>query len=126
MPHVAGGFDLILAANINTCSARAFLNDNFGDGRASPVFLTYTLLMNAIPGAIAVAVAAVHWRNDCAKNLLLWLLVYALIFGLFMIGAQLVLLLCTESTSCSLGVVATYTWSCTEPRLPGAAAGPCS
>jgi hypothetical protein len=49
------------------------------------VFLTYTVLMNAIPGALAIAAAAVHWHNDCAKNLPLWLLVYALIFCLFMI-----------------------------------------
>ncbi len=33
-----------------------------------------------------MAAAAIHWRNDCANNLPLWLLVYALIFGLFMIG----------------------------------------
>lgn len=58
------------------------------DRRASPVFLLYTIGMNAIPGAFAVAAAATHWRNDCDKNLSLWLVVTAVVFNLFMIGLQ--------------------------------------
>jgi hypothetical protein len=57
--------------------------------RASPVFLLYTIGMNAVPGAFAVAAAATHWRNDCDKNLTLWLMVTAVVFNLFMIGAHL-------------------------------------
>mmetsp|Transcript_11122 Transcript_11122/g.33335 ORF Transcript_11122/g.33335 Transcript_11122/m.33335 type:complete len:316 (-) Transcript_11122:2115-3062(-) len=53
--------------------------------RASPVFLTYTLAMNGVTGAIAVAVAAMHIHNDCAKSLHVWLLVEALVFNLFFI-----------------------------------------
>jgi hypothetical protein len=50
------------------------------------VFLLYTIGMNAIPGAFAVAAAATHWRNDCDKNLALWLVVMAVVFNLFMIA----------------------------------------
>lgn len=62
------------------------------------MFLVYTLAMNTIPGGFAIAAAAVHWRNDCSKNLSLWLVVMALIFNLFMIGlswdGRVTLLLC--------------------------------
>lgn len=50
------------------------------------MFVVYTVGLNAIPGAFAAAAAAAHWRNDCDKNLPLWLLVTALVFNLFMIG----------------------------------------
>lgn len=51
--------------------------------RASPVFLTYTLALNGVTGAFAVAAAAAHFQNDCDKQLHVWLLVQALVFNLF-------------------------------------------
>lgn len=50
------------------------------------MFLTYTVALNGVTGAIAVAVAAVHFQNDCNKLLHVWLLVEALVFNLFFIA----------------------------------------
>lgn len=70
------------------------------------MFLLYTIGMNAIPGAFAVAAAATHWRNDCDKNLALWLVVTAVVFNLFMIGLYLPLWcsrikLCRQPHACN-------------------------
>ncbi len=43
------------------------------------MFLTYTVAMNGVTGAIAVAAAAAHFQNDCEKRLHVWLLVEALV-----------------------------------------------
>ncbi|KAK9809135.1 hypothetical protein WJX72_009916 [[Myrmecia] bisecta] len=52
----------------------------------SPIFLTYTVLLNTAPAVASIILAALSFHNDCAKPLHTFLLIMALVFNPFMIG----------------------------------------